>query len=97
MANLAAVLAAGGLTFADVVKTTIFLADMSDFATVNAVYGESFQSGTTPARSTVAVAALARVARASRSTPSRCAAEKPTRRYRGAHRDTAAPARARKT
>jgi 2-iminobutanoate/2-iminopropanoate deaminase len=63
MANLAAVLAAGGLTFADVVKTTIFLADMSDFAAVNAIYAESFDGALTPARSTVAVAALPRGAR----------------------------------
>ena len=63
MANLAAVLAAGGLTFADVVKTTIFLADMNDFAAVNAIYAESFDGGPTPARSTVAVAALPRGAR----------------------------------
>ncbi len=63
MANLAAVLAAAGLSFADVVKTTIFLADMSDFAAVNAVYGESFEGGPTPARSTIAAAALPRGAR----------------------------------
>jgi 2-iminobutanoate/2-iminopropanoate deaminase len=63
MGNLAAVLAAAGLTFADVVKTTIFLVDMSDFAAVNAVYGDSFEGGQTPARSTVAVAALPRGAR----------------------------------
>ncbi|HEY2324072.1 MAG TPA: Rid family detoxifying hydrolase, partial [Thermoanaerobaculia bacterium] len=60
MANLAAVLAAAGLTFADVVKTTIFLVDMNDFTSVNAVYGESFEDGPKPARSTVAVAALPR-------------------------------------
>jgi 2-iminobutanoate/2-iminopropanoate deaminase len=63
MANLAAVLAAAGLTFADVVKTTIFLVDMNDFAPVNAIYAESFDGGATPARSTVAVAALPRGAR----------------------------------
>jgi 2-iminobutanoate/2-iminopropanoate deaminase len=62
MANLAAVLAAAGLTFADVVKTTIFLIDMNDFAAVNEVYAESFE-GSPPARSTVAVAALPRNAR----------------------------------
>ena len=61
-ANLAAVLAAAGLTFADVVKTTIFLVDMSDFAAVNTVYAASFD-GAPPARSTVAVAALPRGAR----------------------------------
>lgn len=63
MANVAAVLAAAGLSFADVVKTTIFLIDMNDFADVNAVYGESFAGGAPPARSTVAVAALPRGAR----------------------------------
>ncbi|BDE07134.1 reactive intermediate/imine deaminase [Vulcanimicrobium alpinum] len=63
MANLAAVLAAAGLTFGDVVKTTIFLVDMNDFAEVNAVYGESFAGEIAPARSTVAVAALPRGAR----------------------------------
>ena len=63
MANLGAVLAAAGLLFADVVKTTIFLVDMNDFAAVNAAYGEAFAGGTPPARSTVAVAALPRGAR----------------------------------
>ena len=53
-----AVLAAAGATFEDVVKTTIFLVDMADFATVNPVYGERFTNGTPPARSTVAVAGL---------------------------------------
>ena len=60
MANVAAVLAAAGLAFADVVKTTIFLADMNDFAAVNAVYGEAFEGGPFPARSTVAASALPR-------------------------------------
>jgi 2-iminobutanoate/2-iminopropanoate deaminase len=58
MNNIAAVLDAAGATFADVVKTTIYLADMADFATVNPVYGEHFTNGTPPARSTVAVAGL---------------------------------------
>ncbi|HEY0480642.1 MAG TPA: RidA family protein [Kofleriaceae bacterium] len=57
--NLSAVLAAAGASFGDVVKTTIFLADMADFATVNAIYGERFQSEP-PARSTVAAAGLPR-------------------------------------
>ncbi len=55
--NLAAVLAAAGASFADVVKTTIFLTDMADFQTVNAIYGKRF-SDDLPARSTVQVAAL---------------------------------------
>jgi 2-iminobutanoate/2-iminopropanoate deaminase len=55
--NLAAVLASAGSTFDAIVKTTIFLVDINDFAAVNAVYGE--RMGTPPpARSTVAVAAL---------------------------------------
>lgn len=57
--NLGAVLAAAGATFAHVVKTTVFLADMSDFATVNAIYGEKFPTDP-PARSTVAAAGLPR-------------------------------------
>ena len=63
MANVSAVLAAAGATFAHVVKTTIYLLDMNDFAKVNAVYGASFAAGPAPARSTVAVAALPRGAR----------------------------------
>jgi 2-iminobutanoate/2-iminopropanoate deaminase len=55
--NLSAVLAASGATFADVVKTTIFLTSMADFQTVNAIYGKRF-SGDLPARSTVQVVAL---------------------------------------
>lgn len=57
MRNLAAVLDAAGLGWADVVKTTIFLADMGDFATVNAIYGR-YMPDPPPARSTVQVAAL---------------------------------------
>jgi 2-iminobutanoate/2-iminopropanoate deaminase len=57
MQNVRAVLAAGDATFANVVKTTIYLVDMNDFAAVNAAYGEYF-TGVAPARSTVAVAAL---------------------------------------
>jgi len=55
--NLGNVLEAAGCTFGDVVKTTIFLADMADFAVVNAVYGR-FVTEPPPARSTVQVAAL---------------------------------------
>jgi 2-iminobutanoate/2-iminopropanoate deaminase len=57
LSNIQAVLAEAGATVADVVKTTIFLADMAHFATVNALYGEVFKHEP-PARSTVQVAAL---------------------------------------
>jgi 2-iminobutanoate/2-iminopropanoate deaminase len=63
MKNLGSVLAAAGLAFADIVKTTIFLIDMSDFRAVNEVYAESFAGVPPPARTTVAVAALPRGAR----------------------------------
>ncbi len=63
MANLAAVLAAAGLAFGDVVKTTLFLADMKDFGAVNTVYGASFENVPPPARSTLAAAGLPRGAR----------------------------------
>jgi 2-iminobutanoate/2-iminopropanoate deaminase len=55
--NLAAVLDAAGCSFGDVVKTTIFLADIGDFAAVNAIYAR-FMPDPPPARSTVQVAAL---------------------------------------
>ena len=58
--NLAAVLAAAGLTTGDVVKTGVFLQDMKDFAAMNEVYGRYFapEGAVPPARSTVQVAAL---------------------------------------
>ncbi len=55
--NLEALLSASGLSFADIAKTTIFLASMSDFATVNEVYA-SHVIEPYPARSTIQVAAL---------------------------------------
>lgn len=60
--NLGAVVAAAGFGFEHIVKTTIFLIDMNDFAEVNAVY-ERFFGEAKPARSTVAVAALPKGAR----------------------------------
>ena len=57
--NLSAVLEAGGSKLSNVIKTTIFLADMEDFQKVNSVYGEFFNEHK-PARSTVAVKALPR-------------------------------------
>ncbi|UKO96290.1 RidA family protein [Nostoc sp. UHCC 0870] len=58
MANLQAILNAGGASFADVVKTSVFLADMNDFATVNAVYAQYFDEATAPARACVEVSRL---------------------------------------
>jgi 2-iminobutanoate/2-iminopropanoate deaminase len=55
--NVGAVLDAAGASFADVVKTTVFLTDMDDFAAMNGVYGGFFPDPP-PARSTVAVKAL---------------------------------------
>jgi 2-iminobutanoate/2-iminopropanoate deaminase len=55
--NIAAVLRADGLTFDNVVKTTIFLTDLGDFQTVNEIYGSYFKQDP-PARSTVQVSAL---------------------------------------
>lgn len=57
--NLTAVLEAGGSDLSNVVKTTIFLANMEDFQTVNAIYAEYFKEHK-PARSTVAVKSLPR-------------------------------------
>ena len=57
LANLAQVLAAGGLSFDDVVKVNVFLVDMDDFAAMNAVYA-SVVDAPHPARTTVAVAGL---------------------------------------
>lgn len=58
MANLEAILSAAGARFEDVVKTTVFLADMNDFAAMNAVYGRYFDEASAPARATVQVSRL---------------------------------------
>jgi len=63
MKNLDAVLAAAGSSFAQVVKATIFLTDLGDFAVVNRVYGARFEGVEPPARATVQVAALPRGAK----------------------------------
>jgi 2-iminobutanoate/2-iminopropanoate deaminase len=60
--NVGAVLRAEGLTFDDVVKTTIFLMDLADFQTVNEIYASYFKQQP-PARSTVQVAGLPKGAR----------------------------------
>ena len=62
IANIKALLAAQGLDLGDVVKATVFLADMDEFAAMNEVYAQHF-TGTPPARSTVQVARLPRDAR----------------------------------
>lgn len=62
MENLRAVLSAEGLNFSDVVHTRIFLTNLSDWDTVNAIYGRSF-TGEPPARSTVGVSGLPRGAK----------------------------------
>ena len=62
LTNMKAILAEAGLTMANVVKTTVFLADMADFAEMNEVYA-SFFEGVCPARSAVAVKTLPREAR----------------------------------
>src|ERR1700732_4547560 len=60
--NITAVLKAEGLTFENIVKTTIFLTDLADFQTVNEIYASYFKQAP-PARSTVQVAALPKGAR----------------------------------
>jgi len=58
LANLQAVLDAAGCSPRQVVRTTVFLADLADFAKVNALYAEVFGAGVSPARACVQVAAL---------------------------------------
>ena len=63
LANLRAVLAAGGSAPERVVRTTVFLADLADFGRVNAIYAELFNGAVAPARACVQVAALPKGAR----------------------------------
>ena len=63
LTNLQAVLAAAGATPHQVVRTTVFLADLADFARVNALYAEVFNGSVPPARACVEVAALPKGAR----------------------------------
>jgi len=58
MENMKAVLEAAEMTFENVVKTTIFIMNMNDFAKINSVYGSYFDEKTAPARETVQVAGL---------------------------------------
>jgi 2-iminobutanoate/2-iminopropanoate deaminase len=58
MENLTALLEAAGATWRDVVKTTVFLTDMNDFAEVNGIYGQYFDEATAPARACVEVSRL---------------------------------------
>lgn len=58
MANLEAILVAAGANIPDIVKTTVFLADMNDFATVNQIYAKYFNEEDAPARACVEVSRL---------------------------------------
>jgi len=58
MENMKAVLEAAGMTFENVIKTSIFINDMNDFSQINEVYGNYFNEATAPARETVEVANL---------------------------------------
>lgn len=58
LTNLKAILTAAGVTCENVVKTTVFLADMNDFATMNSVYSQYFNEATAPARACVQVSRL---------------------------------------
>ncbi|MEM6437891.1 MAG: RidA family protein [Cyanobacteria bacterium P01_D01_bin.115] len=58
IANLIAILEAGGATLTSVVKTSVFLKDMNDFAAMNAVYAKYFDEASAPARACVEVARL---------------------------------------
>lgn len=58
MENMKAVLEAAGTTFENVIKSTIFISNMDDFAKINGVYGAYFNEKTAPARETVQVAKL---------------------------------------
>lgn len=58
MENIKAVLEATGMTFENVVKSTIFIMDMNDFAKINSIYGSYFDEKMAPARETVQVAGL---------------------------------------
>jgi 2-iminobutanoate/2-iminopropanoate deaminase len=58
MANIRAILKAADLDFNSVVKTTIYLVDLQDFAVVNEIYGRYFSDDSAPARATIQVAAL---------------------------------------
>ncbi|MFA9191033.1 RidA family protein [Flavobacterium sp. FZUC8N2.13] len=58
MENLKAVLEAAGMSFENVVKSTIFIMNMNDFGTINTIYGSYFNEKTAPARETVQVACL---------------------------------------
>ena len=58
MENMKAVLESAGMTFENVVKSTIFISNMNDFTSINSIYGSYFNEKTAPARETVQVACL---------------------------------------
>ena len=77
LTNVKAILEAAGLTMDNVVKTTVFLQNMSDFAAMNAVYAEFFTEGQYPARSAVEVGALPRGALGPPTGCEKCAWTRP--------------------
>lgn len=58
MENIKAILTEAGMTFENVLKSTIFISDMDNFGTINTIYGSYFEEATAPARETVQVAKL---------------------------------------
>jgi 2-iminobutanoate/2-iminopropanoate deaminase len=58
MENIKAILEAAGMTFENVIKSTIFIMNMNDFGAINTIYGSYFNEKTAPARETVQVACL---------------------------------------
>ncbi len=58
MENMKAILETAGMTFENVVKSTIFILNMNDFGSINSIYGSYFNEKTAPARETVQVSAL---------------------------------------
>ena len=88
--NLGAVLRANRMTYANVVKTTVFLIDLADFAAMNEVYALYFP-GTFPARSTIQVAALPKGARVEIEAIAAASSRKPWRRTWARWTDPASP------
>jgi len=94
MENISHVLAHAGMAFSDVVKTTVFLVDLADFAAMNEVYGRRF-TGEFPARSTIQVAALPKGSRI--EVEVHAVKHPPTARRSAPRKARKAPSKARQT